>query len=258
MALSVFAQTYNELRKPIFYWTLVMVGVAGLIMLAFPLLDGPFDLDWLGAQRSASFLFGYEVGQLRLSHLGDWLQAVGFGLFFPLLLSVYASVVGSWLVAGEEERGSLGLLLAAPLARWRFMLEKSAVLLVSVLRPVLVLGLILWMMGLFGASVSGLVNLLLGLFLLSLLFGALALAVGSFRGRQRLSLGVTLGGLLMAFAISRLPPSHPVGQLLRLLSPVYLYEASAANPVFLLALLALVVICLVLAWVGFERRDLEV
>lgn len=258
MLISIFTQSYQELRRPVFYWTVGILCLAGLVLLAFPMLDLFIDLDWLGEQSSAFFLFGHEPGQLKFSHLGDWLHAVGFGLFFPLSLSVYASILGSWLVAGEEERGSLGLLLAAPLARWRFMFEKSVVLLVSVLRPVAGLGLAVWVMSWFGVRISGVGYLLIGLFLLGLFFGALALAVGSFSGRQRLSLGISLACLALAFALSRLPSAMPVGHMLRLFSPVSHYESSAVSPVFLLGLLALTLICFGLAWIGFERRDLAV
>jgi len=258
MPLSVFLQSYRELRKPVFLWTIGLLGLAGLVLLAFPLLDSRIDLDWLGLQSSASFLFGYEPGQLRLSRIGDWVEAAGFGLFFPLLATVYASIFGSWLVAGEEERGSLGLLLAAPVARWRFMLEKSAVLVVAVLRPLAVLGLVLLLLGRFGVPISSLGGRMLSLFLLALLYGALALALGSFSGRQRLSLSITLIGLVLGFAVSRLPGSLPAGHVLRFLSPVYQYEVAAGRPFFFLSLLALVLLCLGLAWIGFERRDLAV
>jgi ABC-2 type transport system permease protein len=254
MSLNVFTQSYRELHWPVFRCTLVLLGQAGLILLAFPVLDHFFDLDWLSSHSSASLLFGYEPGFLRLSQVSDWLDAAGFGLFFPLAMAVYACMMGSWLVAGEEERGSLGLLLAAPLARWRFMLEKSAVLVVVILRPVLVLGLALFVLSRMGIAVSNLTNRVAGLFLLALLFGALALALGSFSGRRRFSLGVALVGLVLAFAVRRLP----AGQVLRLISPVYHYEAGAGSPVFLLALLGLALCFIGVGWAGFEHRDLAV
>ena len=238
--------------------TLALLGLAGLVLLAFPVLDTALDMDWLSSQGSASILFGDEAGGLRLSMLAGWLAAVGFGLIFPLALTVYASFIGSWLVGGEEERGSLGMLLAAPVTRWRFMLEKSAVLVVVILRPVLVLGVALLLLSRLGVGVPDLSSRVFGLFLLALVFGALALALGSISGRRRLSLGITLVGLGFAFAFSRLPDKLPVGHALRMISPVYLYEAAPASPVFLLALLALALVCLGVGWAAFERRDLAV
>lgn len=258
MPYSVFAQSYRELNRPVFYSTLVMLGGAGLVLLAYPLLAGLYDMDWLGSLNSASFLFGDEPGKPQLSSLSGWLQAAGFGLFFPLAAAIYAIMMGSWLVAGEEERGSLGLLLAAPLSRQRFMLEKTGVLLVVIARPLLVLGLLLLLADRLGVALPGLASRMLSLFLLALLFGALAMALGSLTGRRRFSLVVALVGLALAFVVSRIPGGLPAGHVLRLASPLYLYETAVVEQFFLLALLGQAVICLAAGWAGFERRDLAV
>ena len=44
----------------------------------------------------------------------------------PLLLMIAAIGAGAGAIAGEEERGTLELLLANPLSRRRLVLEKTA------------------------------------------------------------------------------------------------------------------------------------
>lgn len=258
MLLNVYQQTVDELRKPVFTWTLAMLVSAALIVLAYPLADRMVDLDWLSEQRSASFMFGLAPAKRSMERLGEWLHAVGFGLVFPLLLAFYASRLGSWLVAGEEERGSLGMLLAAPITRTRFLAEKAAVLVVSVARPVLGLGLLLWAASWFGLHVAGAGLELLALFIFGLLFGGLALALGSATGRQQLSLAAALGGLLLAFLTARLPELLAAAGWLRVVSPLYYYDAADARPVLLLALAALALAAFGMAWASFDRRDLEI
>ena len=47
-------------------------------------------------------------------------------LFVPLLLGIYAIVTGTKSLAGEEESGTLELLLATPLRRWQIVSMKTA------------------------------------------------------------------------------------------------------------------------------------
>lgn len=58
--------------------------------------------------------------------------------FIPLMLGVYAVVNGTDTLAGEEDRGTLELLVAMPLARWRLVTAKAVAMAVAAL---LILGL---------------------------------------------------------------------------------------------------------------------
>jgi beta-exotoxin I transport system permease protein len=46
-------------------------------------------------------------------------------LFLPILLGIYAIVTGTKAIAGEEEAGTLELLMARPLSRWQIVVTKA-------------------------------------------------------------------------------------------------------------------------------------
>ncbi len=51
--------------------------------------------------------------------------------YLPLLLAIFAIIEGSAAIALEEERGTIDLLMAQPLRRWRVVVEKFAALVVA-------------------------------------------------------------------------------------------------------------------------------
>lgn len=260
MRHSVFWQTLHETRRSLIYWTLSLSGAAWLVLLAYPLLvritGSPSVLQglpaWLG------FFLGTAA---RPAEAGGWMELVGFGLVLPLGLVIFTIFQGSWLVAGEEERGALGLLLSAPLQRNRLIVEKYAVLVLLALIPAagvwLVLSPLRWLGWL---PVSGLALLWdsVILFLVGLAFGALAMALGSLTGKRWLSFGGTLAFALLMLFVSRLPESVSIQPVLRFLSPFYYYSA-ALTPLswgHALVLFLIAVAGLILAWMIFEQRDL--
>jgi ABC-2 type transport system permease protein len=263
MRHSVFWHTLRETRRPLIFWTVGMAGAAWFVLLAHPLFLRFAD-SGTGAPALPSWL-GLLLGETGgLAGAGVWLRSVGFGLVLPLALVIFTIRQGSWLVAGEEERSSLGLLLAAPLQRCRLIFEKFAVLVLLALAPAagvwLALSLVLWLgwLPLGGAALAGACAIL---FLVGLAFGAPAMALGSLTGKRWLSFGFTLAFALLMLLISRLPGSLPIQPVLRLFSPFYYYNAALLNHLYWVHALVLAVMAaggLALAWTLFEHRDLPV
>jgi len=258
---SVFWQTLRETRRPLMYWSLSLAGAAWLILLFhlfFRLITG----DEAGMVSPPAWLAFVLVGADSLAGAGEWLRAAGFGLILPLGLIVFTVFTGSWLVAGEEERSMLGLLLATPLRRRRLIFEKYAVLVLLALIPAagiwLTLSLACWA-GWLPMSWAALTKASAVLFLMGLAFGALAMALGCLTGKRWLSFGVMLFYALLALLVSRLPGSFPAQPVLRFVSPFYYYDSALLSYLygvhaFVLALFAAA--GLILAWAAFENRDL--
>ena len=261
MRHSVFWQTLQETRRSLMYWTLSLSGAAGLVLLAYLLLVR--STGGQSARQDLPGWLGFVLGESASAvDAGGWLELVGFGLVLPLGLVIFTIYQGSWLVAGEEERGTLGLLLSAPLKRKRLIFEKYAVLVLLALIPAagiwLVLSPVLWLGWLPMKGLTLLWDSVI-LFLIGLAFGALAMALGSLTGKRWLSFGVTLAfALLMLFA-SRLPDSPLIQPILRFFSPFYYYRVALLTPLSWAHALVLALVAaagLILAWKIFEQRDL--
>ena len=63
-----------------------------------------------------------------------------FSFMVPLLLLVFGIGFGANAIAGDEEKGTLGFLLTNPVPRWRVVVDKFGVLIVSMI----LLGLFFW------------------------------------------------------------------------------------------------------------------
>ncbi len=258
MPIEVLLQTLKDLQRGTLRLG-VALGLYALVAPALFLLARAASPVWLN-----ELLFRLSGVTNAVSTPAGWLQAVGFGLVFPLALCLYAIWKGSGLVAGEERSGTLELLMAYPLPRWRLMLEKFAALALALL----LLAAELWALLALSVSALGLsvslgrlAGACLGLWLLALTFGGSAFALSTWVGvpaRSRLIAVIALGAAYLLNAVWL----HG-WQALRYLSPVY--YATGREPLtnglllwHALALALLAVVCVAAAGVVFEQRDLAV
>ena len=184
---------------------------------------------------------------------------------FILLVAIWPLMACSRLLRGEEERGSLDVLLSLPRGRLRVALEKLAAVWTALLLMGLLIALITFAGGKsFNADYSLGDALLFGLNLVLIcgVFGSIALLLSQFTQERGTAAGVT-GGLLLVFIV--LDMVHrviPGTEWLSRLSPVYYYNLSkplvpsyGTNPGALLVLLGLSVLLSGAALLLFVRRD---
>jgi ABC-2 type transport system permease protein len=188
-----------------------------------------------------------------------------FSILLPLLFIIFAIARGSDATAGEEERGTLDLLLANPLPRRRLVVEKSlahgAVL--------FMFSVVFWlaMIGctrLFGISLHAgrLAAVIFSCWLLGMIFYALALACGCWRGKKKFSIGVSGGLAMITFLINAYAPMVESLRPWRVLSPFYFYNGynvlgNGLIPSHALLLAGLAAFFFSAALFFFSRRDLS-
>jgi hypothetical protein len=155
--------------------------------------------------RVAARLFG-EGWQPPIA---GWGRRAAAALLGPLLVVMMAVVTGARAIAGDEEAGSLELLLAHPVSRTRLLLERFGALTTAVC----LLGLIVWAATVavvaaadMGIGADRLAAATLGLVLLVLGFGTVALAAGAASGRRGLTLGVTAALAVTAYLANTVAP----------------------------------------------------
>ncbi|MBA3825653.1 MAG: ABC transporter permease subunit [Ktedonobacterales bacterium] len=258
---NVFLKTLREYRIAILGW-----GV-GLGLLMYAVLTAVASLTATQAARDAltslAASFVWIAEPVKITTPGGYATwKYGFTI---LIMALWPLLVGSRLLRGEEERGSLDVLLSVPQGRGRVALEKLAALWMALLGMGLIIGLLSAAggagvhadFGLGGGLLFG-----LNLVLISAVFGGIALLISQFTLRAGTAAGAT-GALLLFFII--LDMLHRVisnTEWLSRLSPVYYYNLSKplipSYGVNLGALLVLFVLSVVLSggaiWL-FVRRD---
>ena len=141
MLRNVFLKTLRDQRRSLLWWGIGLVVLAAFTIAFYPsIANAPgFDsiLDEMPEALARAFLG--EVTDLTSPQ--GYLNSQLFVFFLPLLFLVYAVGKGSSTIAGEEESGTLDLLLSYPLARWRVVLDKFA----AIIAITLVLAFVFWL-----------------------------------------------------------------------------------------------------------------
>jgi len=266
MLRNVALKSLRDIRRGFLWWSLGLIGFVSLIVSVYPTVHSNPGLNKLAQDYpealQAFIAFG---GAVDYSSAAGYLGIELFSLMVPLLLLVAAIGTGAGAIAGEEERGTLELLLANPVSRTRVVLEKAVALGLELAGLGLVLWLALWVGSVatgMDISVGHLAAATLSAVLLALAYGAIAILLGAATGRRALAIGVTAAAGVAAYLVNGLAPLVHALKVPQKLSPFYHYAAGdplrhGISAGHLSVLLAVAVAALALAPVFFARRDLS-
>ena len=229
MLRGVYLKTLRDLRRAVLGWS---TGLAALVLVeaaVWPSFRDMPDIEDLMAQYPDYMKDLFDIESMT-SGLG-FLNAELFTLLLPALLVIYAIGRGARLVAGEEDVGTLDILLVTPISSSRVILDKALALLTSVL----VLGVALWVVTL-GASLAIGMGIdageaatgALAQVLLGAEYGALALTVGAATGRRSLAIGAPAALAVAAYVLHALALLVPEIEPWQELSPFH--QALAEGP----------------------------
>jgi ABC-2 type transport system permease protein len=203
-------------------------------------------------------------GSYDLSRPEGWLSAELLPLLGPLIFIVFAVSFASSELAGEEEKGTLNLLLSHPISRTSVFLDKSCALALATLS----LGIVFWLtftitisivnMGIPFLSVA---EVTFSLILLGFLFGALALALGGSTGKRSVVIGVTSAFAIASYLLNSMSEIIPSLEGYRVLSVFYHYGGGTIllSGIKLKSVGILLGIGVLLLFVGlyaFQHRDI--
>jgi ABC-2 type transport system permease protein len=247
----------------------LLIGTAYVMFLMMGVMLGPmFNLikDSLGTLSDAlpEALMAL-VGNGDMGTPEGWYQVETFGMMLPIAFMLVTVAIGARALAGEEERRTMGLLLANPIKRSRVVLEKSFAMTVYAVAVAVAtfagvaLGSVIGRLGMSMGNIAA--ACLLGM-LVGLVFGALALALSAGTGRSRIAIYGTIGAALTFYILNAfLPLSDSVAGLAKW-SPFYYYLSSDPLNTGMhwghgAVLLALAAGLVALSVVLFQRRDLR-
>lgn len=266
MLRNVALKTLRDYRRSLVWWGLGIVGFVALYAAIFPTVRDMPDIDELldSYPEAVRAFIGASSG-LDFSSPEGYLQTEAFSFLLPLIFLIFGIGAGAAAIAGEEEHGTMELLLAEPVRRRRIVLEKLG----AVTAAILLLGLVTWLSLWLGAlavgmdiSAARLAAGTISVVLLALVYMTLTLLLGAATGARVLAIAASAGLALAAYVLDSLANLVEELQPVQPLSPFYLYRAAeplrhGLDPVHALALLALALVFGALALPAFERRDLR-
>jgi ABC-2 type transport system permease protein len=265
MRTEVLLESLRERGRSLVWWTLGLALLIAVNVAFYPSVRDDQALSDFAKDLPESLRALLAGGELDFSSPVGYLNSQVFSLTAPLVLFVFAIAAGSGAVAGEEEKGTLDLLLAHPLRRRDFVVQRFVALtaLVGVLGVVLLAAV---------AIGSAAVDLEIGsdrllaatvsVTLLTLFVGALALAIGALVPGRARAISIASGVAVAAWLLDGLGQAVDLLEPWRPLSPYY--QALGQNPlrngapwggwaILVLATLALAAV----AAIGLGRRDVR-
>ena len=264
MLASVFSKSLRDLRRSFAWWSLGLVGYVALIVSVYPTIRDNPDLNKLVESYpealKAFIAFG---GQFDFTSAAGYLGSELFSFMIPALFLVASVGNGAGSIAGEEERGTLDLLLSMPLSRTRIAVEKLCAMCVEVVGLGFVLWLALWIGArAFGMHISAahLGAAVIVLVVLAAAYGSVAYMLAAATGRKTLAIGGTVALAVGAYLVNSLASLVDALEPFQKASPFYHYAAGdplheGLDPWHTLFLLAVGAVAATVGVLLFARRD---
>jgi ABC-2 type transport system permease protein len=262
---EVLRETLRQGRRSLLWWSLGLAALVGFTVAFYPSIRDDPALREYAENLPESLRALFVGGELDLVSPAGFLNSQVYAVTAPLIMLVFSIGAGSGAVAGDEERGTLDLVLAHPLGRRDYVVQRFLALaalggvLTAMLLAIVVLG--SWLVDLdigFGKVLAA----SLSVFLLAVFFGALALAVGALKPGRAAAIAVAAGVAVAAWLLDGLGSAVDVLEPWRPLSPFY--QVIGRNPLREGALwsgwaivAAATGVLVVLGVGGLQRRDLR-
>ena len=265
MLRNVFLKSLRDLRRSFAWWAIGLAGYVALIASVYPTIrDNPDLNELVESYPEALKAFIAFGGQFDFTSAAGYLGSELFSFMMPALFLVASVGHGAGTLAGEEERGTIDLLLSAPLSRTRIALEKLAAMCVELVGLGVVLWLALWLGArVFSMEVSGahLAAATTVLVVLALAYGSIAFMLAAGTGRKTLAIGVTVALAVGAYLVNSLASLVDVLEPFQKATPFYHYAAAdplheGIDPWHTLFLVVVAALAAAVGVLLFERRDL--
>lgn len=265
MLRSVTLKVLHDQWRVLAIWTVLAGLLAGFYLSLYPSIGGVAEMRAMLEAMPPELRAMFSSEASDISTPAGYLNIELFTFMLPLVVMAITVTGGAGGTAGEEERGTLELLLANPVARWRIVVEKA--LGTAVLAAILCAG--IWVslaitarLAVIDLALDRVAGALVSVWLLGLVIGGVALLAGSLTGSRMLSIGVGLAVAVAGFFVNALAPLSDVLAPWRPLSPHYHYLGydpltSGLDPEHAIVLAVVAIALVSLAAIAFERRDLR-
>jgi ABC-2 type transport system permease protein len=245
-------------------------GIGGALFALMYTAFFPSSVEQFGSLNLDEIAFYQAFGNMSMATFEGYFTST-IANFLPILLAVYAILAGTQAIAGEDNDGTLEMIVTLPLRRWQVILAKGMALTVVFLGVTVISGVgslagyayVLSEMAV-EASVLDVALISLNVLPITLFFVMLSLFLGALLPSRRLA-AVSAAVLLVIsyFGNNLLAMVEGLADL-RVFLPFYYYNAEitaftegiALGDVAVLLLASLV--ALLLAVVSFQRREITV
>jgi len=260
---NVFLKTLRDYRVAIIGWGIGMgLTIVSPMASVATLISTPAQR---AALASVAAQFAWNADATAVTTIGGY-ATFKIGIFV-FIACIWPLLAASRMLRGEEDRGSLDVLLSAPRSRTDIALQKVTAMWTALLLIGLISGVIAYLGGVgFKADFTLVDGLLWGfnLALICMVFGGLALLISQFTQERGPAAGATAGLLVFFIVLDMVHRIFPGAEWISRLSPIYYYNLSKSiipsygtSAAGLLAQFAMAAVLTGAAIWLFARRDVR-
>jgi beta-exotoxin I transport system permease protein len=189
-------------RRSMSWYAAGMTLYVLVVVVLYPSFRHQTSLNSLSGSTAAA-LFGITG---PLTSPAGWLNANIYGNFFPLVMLLMTVGYGAAALAGQDEAGTLALVMALPIRRRAILLQKAGAMAVQALLLAAVVAICVVIGRGFQLSISpaDTAAVSVALVLMGVDFGLITMAVGAVTGRRGSALGVGAGLASASYLVSSL------------------------------------------------------
>ncbi|WP_210365818.1 ABC transporter permease subunit [Bacillus sp. REN3] len=265
--MNIFRREMKANRKALIIWTIGIIFMVASGMGKYASLESTGQsMNALMADMPKSMQAIMGTGSFDLS------DPIGYYgvlyLYLAVMAAIHAAMLGANIIAKEERDKTVEFLLVKPVSRKSMITSKLAASLVNII----FFNLVTYMSSIMmvrkyakGASVSEDISLLmLGMFVLQLIFLLVGSSVASIYKNPRKAAGLSTGLLLLSFVLSIAIDMNGKLEGLKFFTPFKYYDAKetlreGALDSLYLSLSAAIIIALLLAtYIFYQKRDMNV
>jgi ABC-2 type transport system permease protein len=264
---SVFLKGLRDLRRSFPFWAIGAAIMPITLGLLYPSIErSSADVQRYIEAMPEAFITMFVGAARDFTSPVGYMDAELFSFMAPIVFIAFGISLAVRQIAGEEEQGTLNLLLSYPRGRTRLLVEKAAVLVVG-LTLLTAAQLAAMVVGVrIGGADLGFGTILEGhivLFLIALAVSAIAFAAAAATGNRGFALGVAAIVALGSYLLNALAPLNETVAPLQKASLFYYYGGTqplrnGVDAGSAAVLLAVTAAAFAVALVTFARRDIHV
>ncbi len=255
-------------RNALIIWSLAMALFCVFLMTFYPtIVEQAEELDELMKQYPKELVEAFNLDRLRMSDPMGFYGGQVY-IFITLFGSIYSMLLFSGVLSREENDGTIEFLATRSVTRNRILLSKSLAAFTYITLFDFSFGITNYI--LFEIYAEGtydkkiLLLLILGPWFMHVFFGSIALLLSVFITKIRSVYPLSIGVVLGSYFLSVLSSLSDSGENLKYLTAFKYVDAAdivenaGFTPAYAVIMASVVVICVILTWVFYNRKDMSV
>lgn len=264
--MNIFRRELKCNRKSLLIWVLALAVLNFWMITMIPSItaDGQAMEEML-EMYPESMVKMFNLDKLNMA---DPIGFYGIEIYFIIVLfgGIYAAILGSGILAKEEDDKTIEFLLAKPVTRGGIIIEKLLAWITNLVLFNLILSAVSWVgfeIFVDDYSRSTFLLLLVAPLLIHLVFGAMGFATALLFTRRKAALSASIG-LVLGFYFLNIAAQLSEGQFLGWFTPFRYVDAAdivgngKIEPLYILVLLGVTVLLSGFTWWRYQHRDITI